>query len=55
VFYPEDSPSGNGAIHWDDEGSVDNFEYVPDKDELIYNSMGYGMGEPGVLYKRCKS
>lgn len=55
VFYPDDSPSGNGAIHWDDEGSVDNFEYVPDSDELIYNGMGYGMGKPGPVYKRCKS
>jgi hypothetical protein len=56
VFYPDDSPSGNGAIHWEEEGSVDNFEYVPDSDELIYNPEGYGMGDAKPsLYKRCKS
>lgn len=51
-FWPDDSPSGNGAVHYAEEGYVDNFEYVAGKDELLYNPEGYGMGTP-VLYKRC--
>lgn len=54
-FFPDDSPAGNGAIHWSEEGNVDNFEYAPDKDELLYNGEGYGMGVAPVVYKRCKS
>lgn len=51
-FEPKESPSGNGAIHYVEEGNVDNFEYVAGKDEMLYNPEGFGMGE-AVLYKRC--
>src|SRR5690606_31402993 len=44
TFSPDDSPSGNGAIHWAEEGSVDNFEHAVDQDVLLYNGQGYGMG-----------
>ncbi|MDI6029394.1 hypothetical protein QBK99_24880 [Corticibacterium sp. UT-5YL-CI-8] len=51
-FTPKDSPSGYGVIYNRQEGVVDNFEYADDKDHLIYNPEGFGMGAP-VLYKRC--
>lgn len=53
TYFTDDSPSGNGAIHWAEEGSVDNFEYAPDQDELLYNGEGYGMGVAAIVYKRC--
>jgi len=52
-FAPKESPSGYGAIHYVEEGVVDNFEYAADKDQMIYNPEGFGMGKP-VLYKRCR-
>lgn len=52
-FAPGESPSGNGAIHYKEEGNVDNFEYAAGKDQMIYNPEGFGMGKP-VLYKRCR-
>jgi hypothetical protein len=54
-FYPDDSPSGNGAIHWSEEGVVDNFEYDPTQDILLHNGEGYGMGQKPDVYKRCKA
>ncbi|MCP2137827.1 hypothetical protein J2S28_004951 [Rhizobium sp. SLBN-94] len=52
-FAPKESPRGYGAIHYVEEGNVDNFEYAADKDQMIYNPEGFGMGKP-VLYKRCR-
>jgi hypothetical protein len=54
-FLNNDSPAGNGAIHWSEEGVVDNFEYNATKDELLHNSEGYGMGGAPQIYQRCKS
>jgi hypothetical protein len=54
-FFPNDSPSGNGAIHWTEEGVVDNFEYDATQDVLLHNGEGYGMGAAPDVYKRCKS
>ena len=51
-FWVNDSPSGNGAIHYAQEGYSDNFEYVSSEDEMLYHPAGYGMGEE-ILYKRC--
>jgi hypothetical protein len=51
-FAPKESPRGYGAIHDKAEGNVDNFEYADDKDQLIYNPEGFGMGK-SELYKRC--
>lgn len=51
-FAPKDSPSGNGGIHYVEEGNVDNFEYAAGKDQMIYHPEGYGTGG-AVLYKRC--
>lgn len=53
-FAPDESPSGNGAIHWAEEGNVDNFEYDPVQDKFLYNAEGWGMGIAPVLYERCK-
>ncbi|MDZ5454671.1 hypothetical protein [Labrys sp. ZIDIC5] len=52
-FSPGDSPRGYGAIHYVQEGNVDNFEFAKDKGLLIYNPEGYGMGK-SVIYKRCR-
>lgn len=51
-FAPKESPRGYGAIHYRQEGNVDNFEYADDKDQMLYNPEGFGMGK-SVLYKRC--
>ncbi|WP_244483224.1 DUF4087 domain-containing protein [Mesorhizobium sp. 1M-11] len=51
-FAPKESPRGYGAIHYKQEGNVDNFEYADDKDQMLYNPEGFGMGK-SVLYKRC--
>lgn len=53
-FAPKESRRGYGAIHYKEEGNVDNFEYADDKDAMLYNPEGFGMGKP-VLYKRCAS
>lgn len=55
TFAADDSPSGNGAIHWAEEGNVDNFEFDKANDVLLYNAQGYGMGVAAVTYKRCPS
>ncbi|WP_448955023.1 hypothetical protein [Labrys neptuniae] len=52
-FSPNDSKRGYGAIHYVEEGNVDNFEYAEDKGLLIYNPEGHGMGK-SVIYKRCR-
>jgi hypothetical protein len=52
-FAPKESPRGYGVVHYVEEGEVDNFEYANDKDEMIYNPEGFGMGK-SVLYKRCR-
>jgi hypothetical protein len=55
-FTPKESPRGYGAIHYVQEGSVDNFEYASDKDQMIYNPEGFGMSKSvkSVLYTRCR-
>jgi hypothetical protein len=53
VFTPKESPRGYGVIHYVEEGNVDNFEYADDRDQLIYNPEGFGMGK-SALYKRCR-
>lgn len=55
VWYENDSPSGNGAIHLGEEGDVANFEYAADQDVLLFNEQGYGMGVAAVPYVRCGS
>lgn len=54
-FMSNDSPAGNGAIHWSEEGVVDNFEYDAGKDELLHNTEGYGIGNAPEVYRRCPS
>lgn len=54
-FMTNDSPAGNGAIHWSEEGVVDNFEFDTASDTLLHNTEGYGMGRTPEVYKRCKS
>jgi hypothetical protein len=54
VYVPNDDGAGHGAIHWAQEGNVDNFVYAAGKDAIVHNVQGYHM--PGaVLYQRCKS
>ena len=54
VYVADDDGAGNGAIHWKEEGSVDNFVYVASADKLVYNAQVYHM--PGaVAYTRCPS
>lgn len=54
-FAPNDSPSGNGAIHWAEEGFVSNLEYAKSDDSVLFNEEGYGMGKKPNVYKRCGS
>lgn len=52
VYYPNDDGNGHGAIHWKEEGNVDNFVYVTATKKILHNTQGYHM--PGaVLYARC--
>jgi hypothetical protein len=52
VYYPNDDGSGHGAIHWKQEGNVDNFVYLAATKKIVHNTQGYHM--PGaVLYARC--
>jgi hypothetical protein len=54
VYYPNDDGAGHGAIHWQQEGNVDNFVYVSATKKIVHNVQGYHM--PGaVLYARCPS
>jgi hypothetical protein len=55
VWTENDSPSGHGAVHFAEEGDVSNFEYDPDKDVLLFNEQGYGMGVAPIVYTRCES
>ena len=52
-FMTDDSPAGNGAIHWSEEGVVDNFEFDTASDTLLHNTEGYGMGVAPEVYQRC--
>jgi hypothetical protein len=54
IFYARhDGPQGQDAIHWIEEGVASNIEYVPDRDVLVTNDMGWGY--PGTsFYSRCK-
>ncbi|MDB5531426.1 MAG: hypothetical protein JWR51_4529 [Devosia sp.] len=54
-FMTDDSPAGNGAIHWSEEGVVDNFEFDTASGTLLHNTEGYGMGLAPEVYKRCKA
>jgi hypothetical protein len=54
VYCPNDDGAGHGAIHWQQEGNVDNFVYVSATKKIVHNVQGYHM--PGaVLYARCPS
>jgi hypothetical protein len=54
VYTADDDGAGNGAIHWAQEGSVDNFVYAASVKKIVYNAQGYHM--PGqVAYVRCSS
>ena len=54
VYYPNDDGAGHGAVHWQQEGNVDNFIYVSATKKIVHNVQGYHM--PGaVLYARCPS
>jgi hypothetical protein len=52
VYIANDDGAGNGAIHWRQEGNVDNFVYVAESKRIVHNTQGYHM--PGqVVYTRC--
>jgi hypothetical protein len=54
VYYPDDAGAGRGAIHWREEGNVDNFVYDAASKRIVHNLQGYHM--PGqVLYRRCSA
>lgn len=51
-YFPKDGPDGAAALHWTEEGVVDNFVYDAGHDVLIHNTQGYGM--PGAeRFDRC--
>lgn len=51
-FSPEDGRTGYGAILWQAEGDVSNFEVLPGNDQMAFNLEGFGQG-PVSLYERC--
>jgi hypothetical protein len=54
VHQADEQSPGHGAIHWTQEGVVDNVVYDSTLHAIVYNSQGFGM--PGqVVYKRCPS
>lgn len=53
-YFEDDSPAGNGAVHLSEEGVVSNWEFAADKDVLLYNEQGYGMGAAPTTYERCQ-
>lgn len=51
-YFLNDGPAGEAALHWAEEGIVDNFVYDKSQDVLIHNTQGYGM--PGAeRFVRC--
>ena len=53
TFDRDDGPHGEDAVHWAQEGEVDNFVLGP-AGTLIHNPEGYGMGHP-ELFRRCRN
>jgi hypothetical protein len=52
TFFEHDSPSGESALHWSEEGEVDNFVLRHDPTTIVHNTQGYGM--PGAeIFKPC--
>jgi hypothetical protein len=49
----DDGPGGEGALHWVKVGVVSNMEYVAEMDLIRFNRLGWGMGEPVIVYRRC--
>ena len=48
-----DGPRGMAALHWVKVGVVSNMEYVAEMDLIRFNRLGWGMGEPVIVYRRC--
>lgn len=53
VYVPDDDGQGNGALHWAEEGVVDNFVYYKEGDYIRHNTQGYNMLGAEYL-KQCK-
>ncbi len=53
-YFEDDSPAGNGAVHFAEEGDVSNWEYDAEKGVLLFNEEGYGMGGEPTVYERCQ-
>jgi hypothetical protein len=51
IFDRGDGPHGESALHWAQEGNVDNF-VAGAANTLVHNPEGYGMGQPET-FKRC--
>ena len=52
VLTPHDSPAGEDALHWAEEGEVDNFVLRHHPESIVHNLEGYGMGRAELLH-RC--
>jgi hypothetical protein len=50
-FSPEDG--ADGAIHFREEGVVINYEYIEDRDLLVFHPEGFGMGS-AIPMLRCQ-
>lgn len=54
VYFTNDAGPGKGALHWREEGNVDNFVYLSAERTIVHNTQGYNM--PGrVYYGRCRN
>jgi hypothetical protein len=52
VYIAHDGPGGAAALHWAEEGNVDNFVYDRQHDTLVHNLQGYGVPAAETLH-RC--
>lgn len=52
-WIPKDGLNGRSEIRWRGEGIVSNLEYSDADETLQFSELGWGMGQPQVIYRRC--
>ena len=54
VWVRKDGSHGRIALHWTGEGIVSGLEYNEAAESLRLDDLGWNMGEPRVIYRRCE-